>query len=147
MARSSRHVVPLFRFRASDSRVGRNPLLPVQPCSHVFLLSAVLFLFLVLYVVQDVGYRVGNVYSLCRAVGSGVVQDVGHAHRVGKLSSERIAQPSEEAAFAFNDLIHLFPLTVNEPFLCPKNSDAATSLGMAPQSRAKIGLSIRLLSS
>ena len=89
-----------------------NPLQPVQPCSHVFLLTAVLSLFLVLYVGQDVGYRVGNVYSLCRAVGFGVVQDVGHAHRVGMLSSERIAQPSEEAAFAFNDLIHLFPLTV-----------------------------------
>ena len=89
-----------------------NPLQPVKPCSHVFLLSAVLFLFLVLYVGQDVGYRVGNVYSLCRAVSFGVVQDVGHAHRVGMLSSERIAQPSEEPAFAFNDLIHLLPLAV-----------------------------------
>ena len=73
----------------------------------------------------------------------GVDDEITHA----LLHAERIAQPSEEAAFAFNDLKHLFPLTVNEPFLCPKNSDAATSLGMAPQSRAKNGLSLRLLSS
>lgn len=73
----------------------------------------------------------------------GVADEITH----DLLHAERIAQPSEEAAFAFNDLKHLFPLTVNEPFLCPKNSDAATSLGMAPQSRAKNGLSLRLLSS
>ena len=36
---------------------------------------------------------------------------------------------------------------VNEPFTCPKNSDAARSLGIEPQSMAINGLPLRLLSS
>ena len=89
-----------------------HPLQLTIPSGDSLLLPSRLPLLLLLYFSQGVSHGVSDVHPVVHRVGSSPFLHPCHPHRIGMLSAESVAEPSEESLFRLHYFIHRLPLVV-----------------------------------